>query len=158
MMDRLASLQLSRIALPEMSSEALWNKKAIKVTWVPQNALYIIYIHRGNTQTWISWRKLTRALRLGQYQSDLTHSYHILPQRFIFTMQLHKPYMIHLQIFSGDRRTWLTGSGSLRGSSSDGSSTVAAVTQRCQLFCSDSLQMPPGPEAKINICGVTGRQ
>lgn len=44
-------------------------------------------------------------------------------------------------------------------SSSDGTNAATAVTQRCQLFHSDSLQMPPGQEAKINtICSETGMQ
>lgn len=46
-----------------------------------------------------------------------------------------------------------------RGSSSDDTDAVAAVTQRCGLLNSDSLRMPPGREAKINtICSVAGVQ
>lgn len=73
-----------------------------------------------------------------------------------FCRTSRNPKLIHLQIFSGEKRDKLA---STAQSSLAGANAVAAVTQRCQLFYSDSLQMPPGQEAKINtICSVTGMQ
>lgn len=137
------SLRLPRIALPEMSSEALWNKKAIKVTWVPENALSFrkacrekhanMNRRRGNGQ---------RTLWSNRYASALTRSYYILPKK------------VH---------TWVTCKSSVVRDTIDQQTTrlcsATAVTQTRRLFHSDSLQMPPGQEAKINtICSGTGMQ
>lgn len=140
-MEKITSLQLPRITLPKMSSEMLWNKEAIKVTWVPENALFLKNAYRANMRTCIGWRgNGQRTLWLDQYVSTPTPSYYIQ----YFQKDSH---LIYLQIFGGERQAKLAGAAR---SSCHGTSAVTAATQRCRLFHSDSLQMPPGQEAKIN--------
>lgn len=56
-------------------------------------------------------------------------------------------HLIYLHIFGGERQVELAGTAR---SSRCGTNTATAVAQRCRSFHSDSLQMPPGQEAKIN--------
>lgn len=47
--DRISSHRRPTITLPEMSSQALWYKKATRVTWVPQNAYSFFRKHTERT-------------------------------------------------------------------------------------------------------------
>lgn len=103
-----------------------------------------------------------RTLWLGQYgaalysfSSHTSRKIHIYPPVCCRTSQIIIDSFTNIQWWETDVINWQA----RRGSSSDGTNTAAAVTQWCRLFYSDSLQMPPGREAKINtICSVTGMQ
>lgn len=158
MMDKLTSLRLSRITLPEMSSEALWNIKAIKVTWVPQNALCILWERTQSQHAYMDHlqRKWTKNIMTGSIWIR-SHSFLWHTSRFTSTLLFcRRTSQILIDSFT-NIEWWET--AVMNWQAQRGHPQMAAMTQRCRLFCSDSLQMPPGREAKINIiCIVTGVQ
>ncbi len=109
--------------------------------------------YEGNVSILSECKEQTYLHESDGQEMDKEHYNRVTPPLILLSKDSH---LLLLQISSGERHEKLAGTAR---SSSDGTDTAPAVTQRHQLFHSDSLQMPPGRQAKINtVCSVTGMQ